>query len=123
LKPRIVSATGTFAFEAGELLRDEEGLGEEPLDLAGTRHGELVVFRQFVDAENRDDVLEILVALQDLLHAAGDVVVLVAEDARVENAQVESVDRRRGKFPAPRSARQVLRGIQVRRSSPGAGSV
>ena len=57
-----------LAFEAGELLRDEERLRQELLDLARARHGELVVFRQLVDAENRDDVLQILVALQDLLH-------------------------------------------------------
>jgi hypothetical protein len=37
-----------------------------------------------------------LVALQDLLHATGDVVVLLADDARVEHARgrVERVDRR-----------------------------
>src|SRR3954452_19545486 len=41
-----------LALEARELLRDEEWLREEPLDLARARDGELVVFRQFVDAEN-----------------------------------------------------------------------
>src|SRR5687768_7387680 len=71
-----------LALEAGELLGDEEGLRQEPLDLARTRHGELVVFRQLVDAENRDDVLQVLVALQNLLHRPGHVVVLLAQDAR-----------------------------------------
>ena len=45
----------------------------------------LVLFRQLVDAENGDDVLQVLVLLQDGLHGAGGVVVLVAEDARIEN--------------------------------------
>src|SRR5690606_28951560 len=76
-----------LALDAGELLRNEERLREELLDLARTRNGELVVFRELVDAENRDDVLQVLVALQDLLHGARRVVVLVAENARIENAR------------------------------------
>ena len=46
---------------------------------------ELVLFGELVDAEDRDDVLEVLVLLEDRLHGAGGVVVLVADDARVEN--------------------------------------
>src|SRR5258708_31302981 len=65
-----------LALEARELLRDEERLRQESLELAGAGHGEPVVFRQLVDAENRDDVLQVLVALQDLLYLAGDIVVL-----------------------------------------------
>src|SRR6187399_515370 len=70
-----------LALQAGELLGDEERLREEPLDLAGPGHRQLVVFGQLVDAEDGDDVLEVLVALQHLLHRPGDPVVLVAEDA------------------------------------------
>ena len=104
-----------LAFEAGELLRDEERLRQELLDLARARHGELVVFRQLVDAENRDDVLQVLVALQDLLHLPGDVVVLVAEDARVENARGrrQRIDRRVDAQLGNR-ARQVRRRVEVR---------
>ena len=39
---------------------------------------------KFVHAENRDDVLQVFVALQHLLHAARDVVVLLADDFRRE---------------------------------------
>jgi len=42
-----------------------EGLGKELLDLAGAGDRELVVFRQLVHAENRDDVLQVFVALQE----------------------------------------------------------
>ena len=82
------------AGRAGEHLGDMEGLRQEALDLAGARHGDLVLFRQLVHAENGDDVLQRLVALQDLLHAAGDRVVLLADDQRVEHARgrVERVD-------------------------------
>src|SRR5215210_4150929 len=73
--------------DPGELLRDEERLRQEPLNLARARYREPVVFRQLVDAENGDDVLQILVALQNLLHGPGDVVVLVAEDPGIENTR------------------------------------
>src|SRR5215831_16918016 len=59
----------------GEDLGDIEGLREEPLHLARTVHGELVLLRQLVHAEDRDDVLQLLVTLQHRLHAARGVVV------------------------------------------------
>ena len=55
-----------LALEAGELLGHVERLREEALDLAGARDGELVFVGKLVDAENRDDVLQIFVALQNL---------------------------------------------------------
>ena len=67
---------------AGELLGDEERLREEALDLARALDGELVLVGELVDAEDRDDVLQLLVALQDLLDAVGDAEVLLAEDVR-----------------------------------------
>src|SRR5690349_20737997 len=56
---------------AGERLGHEERLRQEALDLAGALHGELVLVRELVDAEDGDDVLELLVALEDLLHLGG----------------------------------------------------
>src|SRR5918995_4442100 len=81
---------------AGERLRDVHRLREEPLDLPGTLHDELVLVRELVHAEDRDDVLEVLVSLEDLLDACRGVVVLVRDDAARECARrrVERVDRR-----------------------------
>ena len=45
---------------------------------------ELLVFGKLVHAEDGDDVLQVLVVLQDLLHAHGHAVVLLAHDFRVE---------------------------------------
>src|ERR1700709_597103 len=67
------------AGEAGELLGDVEGLREEALDLAGAADDDLVLFRQLVDAEDGDDVLEVLVALEDLLDPPGHPVVVLAD--------------------------------------------
>src|SRR5262249_23732628 len=45
---------------AGEDLRRAERLAEEALDLARAQHRQLVVGRQLVHAEDRDDVLQVL---------------------------------------------------------------
>ena len=63
--------------EPGEHLADEERLREEPLDLPGPGHDDLVFLGQLVEAEDGDDVLELLVALEHL----GD-----AERARCSDA-------------------------------------
>ena len=55
----------------------------------------LVFVGQLVHAENRDDVLQFLVALEHRLHAAGHIVMLLADDERVELARggIERVHR------------------------------
>ena len=80
----------------GEDLGDEERLRQEALDLAGALHDHLVLVGELVHAEDRDDVLQVLVALQQLLHARGDVVVLVGDDAGLQDARgrVEGIDGR-----------------------------
>src|SRR5437763_8549184 len=80
---------------AGELFGDEERLREEALDLARALHGQLVLVGELVDAEDRDDVLQLLVALQDLLDAVGDAEMILAEGLGLEDrrGRVERVDR------------------------------
>src|SRR3990172_13012576 len=81
---------------AGEHLGDEERLRQELLDLARPRYGELVLFGQLVHAEDGDDVLQLLVALQRRLHVARGAVVLFADHVRVHLAAggVERIHRR-----------------------------
>src|SRR5690606_7427617 len=99
---------------AGEHFGDVERLAEEALDLAGAGHGLLVLFAQLVHAQDRDDVLELLVLLQRGLDLARDLVVLGADHVRVELARggVERVDRR---VDAQRGdvARQHHGGVEV----------
>src|ERR1700730_10239310 len=78
------------AGRAGELLGDVERLRQEALDFSCSRHANLLVFAQFVNAKNRDNVLQILIGLQCLLHALRYVVVILAHDARIENARSRS---------------------------------
>ena len=65
---------------AGEDFGDMEGLAEETLDFAGAVDGELVLRGELVHAQDRDDILKILVALKHLLDAAGHRIVLLAHD-------------------------------------------
>src|SRR5690606_14315111 len=71
---------------AGEHFGHEERLGQEALDLTSTGYQLLVGFRQLVHAEDRDDVLQLLVALQNVLHATRGLVVLLANHLRVQLA-------------------------------------
>ena len=52
-----------LAFPAGKDFRHAEGLAQETLDFAGPKYRELVVGRQFVHAQDGDDVLEVFVSL------------------------------------------------------------
>src|ERR687895_1548561 len=71
-----------LALGAGERLRHEERLRQEALHLARALNGHAVLVRKLVDPEDRDDVLQLLVALQDLAHLVRDLEVLVADDVR-----------------------------------------
>src|SRR5260370_4644953 len=75
-----------LALTSRETLRDEVGLGQESLDLAGARHRLLVVFGKLLHAEDRNDVLQFLVALHDLFDALRRVVVLLPDDRRLDEA-------------------------------------
>ena len=79
-----------LTLQAGEHLGDEERLGQESLHLAGPVHGEAVLLGQFVEAEDGDDVLQLLVALQRLLHATGDVVVALSDDLGLRIVDVDA---------------------------------
>src|SRR3954449_9731538 len=81
---------------AGERLGDVERLRQEALDLARALHRHLVLVGELVDAQDGDDVLELAVALEDLLHLRGDVVVLLPDDVGLEDRRrrVQRVDRR-----------------------------
>src|SRR5664280_3366537 len=72
-----------------------EGLRQEALDAARARNDQPVVLGQLVDSEDRDDVLQVLVLLEDLLHGARDLVVLLADDHRRKDLgrRGERVDR------------------------------
>src|SRR5579884_632031 len=74
-----------LAGSPGELLRDEKRQREHALHAARARDRNLVVFRKLLDPQDRDYVLQVFVTLQGLLNAARDLVVLLADDLRIEN--------------------------------------
>src|SRR4051812_23179948 len=69
-----------------ERLGDEHRLREEALDLAGALDDELVLVGELVHAEDGDDVLEVLVALEHLLHPCRGVVMLLPHDSGLKSA-------------------------------------
>src|SRR3954469_19377681 len=72
-------------FETCEGLRHEGVLGEEALDAASPVDCDPVLLGELLDAEDRDDVLQLLVALQDRLDPHGGVVVVLRDVPRVED--------------------------------------
>src|SRR4051794_17147358 len=81
---------------AGELLGDEVRLRQEALDLPGARHRQPVLVRELLDAEDGDDVLQVLVALQHLLHPSRGRIVLGGDDAGLQRARgrIQRIDGR-----------------------------
>ena len=79
-----------LALEAGEHLGDEERLGQESLHLPRPIHREPVLLGQLVETEDGDDVLQLLVALQGLLDAAGHVVVALARRPRATGSSTST---------------------------------
>ena len=53
---------------AGKLFGHVERLREESLNLSCPRNGDFLIFAQLVDAENRDDVLQVFIGLQRLFY-------------------------------------------------------
>ena len=66
---------------------DEERLRKEAFDLASTRDGLLILVGEFFDAQDGDDVLQFLIALEHGFHGARNAVMLLAQNARIENAR------------------------------------
>lgn len=54
-----------FAQMASEHLSHLEGLRQETLDLAGAGHGQFVLLRQLIHAQNGNDILQGFVVLQE----------------------------------------------------------
>src|SRR3989344_867064 len=65
---------------AGKYLRNREGLGEKSLDPSGSRHGKLVFFGKLFHAEYGNNILEFLVALENLLHCSCGIIMLLAHN-------------------------------------------
>src|SRR5208283_5705045 len=88
---------------------------QEPLNTPGTVDQLLVLFGQLVDAEDRNDVLKVLVALQDPDDLLGHAVVLVTNDTRVEDGRARRQRVYRGEDAlGEHRTRQLGGGVQMR---------
>src|SRR3989344_4406698 len=75
-----LAAAHVRAGVSGKGFPDEEGLGEEALELPRPVDGLSVLLGELLDAEDGDDVLEVLIALENALHLVRDPVMLFAHD-------------------------------------------
>ena len=116
LNEAIVSSTGTYLPSMPvNCSATKNGWDRNRWMRARPRHDDLVLFAQLVDAEDRDDVLQVLVPLEDLLHPPRHRVVVLAHVARVEDA-AGGVERVHGRVDAQRRdvTREHRRGVEVR---------
>src|SRR5262249_1841463 len=68
-----------FSFMSGECLRNTKWLAQEALYLAGAEHCLLIFSRQLIDAEDCDDILQVLEPLQHLLNSPRHVIMLFTD--------------------------------------------
>src|ERR1035441_5641545 len=73
-----------------ENLGHRERLTQEALNLTGAENRNFVVGRKLIHAEDRDEVLQVLVALEDFLDAAGNFIVLLADNLWGQRARSRS---------------------------------
>src|SRR5450830_1618634 len=85
-----------FTWRTGKHFSNVERLRQEALHLTRTRNQQLVFRSQFVHTQNRDNVAQFFVALQDTLHSASCFVVFLTNDLRVQltRCRIEWIDRR-----------------------------
>ena len=76
-----------FSWRVRKHLGNKERLRQEFLNLASADHCLLVILGKLVHSQDRDDVLQLLVALQYCLDATRTVVMFLTDDVRVENTR------------------------------------
>ena len=82
----MVSFSGTYTpGDACELLRNVERLGQEALHLAGARNRQTILVAELFHAQDGNNILQISVFLQNLLHRTRRFVVLLTDDIRLQN--------------------------------------
>ena len=80
-----VGQRGELTRFAGEDFRHVERLRQESLDAASAVNDGLIFFAQFVDAQDRDDVLQFAVTLERRLNFSSDRVMVLADVSRIKN--------------------------------------
>ena len=85
-EPRTVSRTGTYCPFKLPNFQPQTSAGPGNARFYGRGNQQFVVFAQLVDTENGDNVLQIFVALQNLLHVASGAVMFFADDVGLQRA-------------------------------------
>src|SRR5262245_12225955 len=75
------------ALKAGKLFCNVERLRKETLNLPRARDSQFVIFRQLVDSQNCDYVLQILVALKYAFYVLSNLVMFLTNYSWIENSR------------------------------------
>ncbi len=79
-----VTSLHVFTIQAMEFLSHKHRLTQETLNFTGAGNQHLVIFAQFVNTKNGDDVLQVVVFLQNLLHFAGGTIMLFTNNVGLQ---------------------------------------
>src|SRR5262245_22410463 len=79
-----------LARAVGKGFRDDKRLGQEPFDPASPGDDLLVLFAQLLHAEDSDNVLQLTITLEDLLHATSHRVMLLTHILRIQYSAIGS---------------------------------
>merc|ERR1712087_503573 len=77
-----------FTWHTGKYFSHSERLRHELLYLTCASNGKLVIFRQFIHTQNGNNILKTLQVLQQLLGSTGNIVMFLADDARIQHTGV-----------------------------------
>ena len=75
-----------YSRDSSELFRHRERLRKIPLHLTGTIYCQLILIRQLVHSENRDDILKFLVPLKNLNHPLSGLIMSLSYNVRIQDA-------------------------------------
>src|SRR6478736_2662222 len=103
------ACSGTWSYSPSAIL-----VNASIVSASGTVDEDLVLFGELVDTEDRDDVLQLLVALEDLLDAHRGGVVVLSDVATVQDPRGRA-ERVHGRVDAERGdlAGQLGRRVEV----------
>ena len=85
-----------FARQTGKLSSYKERLRQETLYFTRSGYNQLILFGKLVHTEDRNDILQLFILLQNLLYASGYTIMLLTDDSGIQNAggRLQRINRR-----------------------------
>mgnify|MGYP006872938123 CR=1 FL=1 len=75
-----------LSFHSCKLPCNEEGLGKESLYLSRTGYHQLILLGKLIHTQDSNDILQLVITLQQLLHTSGHTVMLLPYNSGIQNS-------------------------------------